>query len=64
MKKKYTDNKLEKLWNDLGDIPINENEEIEEPFLFFDEGTLREDIWKWFDENYSKGVVYLMYNVE
>lgn len=63
MEKKYTDNELEKLWCNLSNISINEDEEIEESFLFFDKGTLREDIWKWFDEEYSKGVAYLMYNV-
>ena len=53
MEKKYTDNELEKLWCNLSNISINEDEEIEESFLFFDKGTLREDIWKWFDEEYS-----------
>lgn len=30
-----TNLELLKLWGDLGDIPINDNDEIEEPFLHF-----------------------------
>ncbi len=57
------DKKLEDLWQQLGDVPINpKTEHIEEPFLHFPAGTDREDIWHWFDERHSKGVAYLMYH--
>jgi hypothetical protein len=59
---KFTDIELEKLWGDLGDIPIDEAECIELPFLHFPVGTYREDIWHWFDEEHSEGVNKLMYN--
>lgn len=64
---------LEKLWKQFADVPMNhETEKIEAPFLhlpmsnddylvYFDIGTPREDIWHWFDERHSKGVVYLLY---
>lgn len=64
---------LEKLWEIFGDIPMDpETECIEEPFYVepgdvsigtdcFPKGTHREDIWHWFDERHSKGVVYLLY---
>ena len=37
------------LWNRLGDIPTNEDNEIEEPFLHFGVGTETTDIWIWFE---------------
>lgn len=65
---------LEQIWKQFADHPINpETEKIEAPFLHlpmsnddyfvsFDAGTTKEDIWRWFDERHSKGVVYLLYN--
>lgn len=59
------DAKLEQLWGEFADIPMNpETEKMEEPFLHFPAGTDREDIWSWFDERHSKGVVYLLYGTE
>lgn len=56
------DIELEKLWKQFGDLPMDpDTEKIEEPFLSFPAGTDREDIWHWFDERHSKGVVYLLY---
>lgn len=53
------DEVLEFLWERLGEIPVNDDGEIEEDFMGYEEGTNREDIWSWFDENYSKGVYFL-----
>lgn len=58
--KKHDDRELEKLWRVLGDIPVNDNGETEESFIDFPPGTQREDIWQWFDEKYSRGVVALL----
>ena len=59
------DAKLEQLWGEFADIPMNpETEKMEEPFLHFPAGTDREDIWSWFDERHSKGVVHLLYGTE
>lgn len=56
------DIELEKLWKQFEDLPMDpDTEKIEEPFLIFPAGTDREDIWHWFDERHSKGVVYLLY---
>lgn len=58
-----TDRKLEELWAALEDVSMDpETETIEERFLDFPAGTSRETIWHWFDERYSRGVYYLMYN--
>ncbi len=56
------DAELERLWNELEDVPMNpETEEIETAFLHFPAGTNREKIWEWFDERYSRGVAKLMH---
>ena len=64
---------LELLWKQFAEVPMDpETEKTEAPFLHlpmndadylvsFDAGTPREDIWHWFDERHSKGVVYLLY---
>lgn len=56
------DKALEVLWDEFGDIPMDpETEEMEDIFLSFPAGTPRMDIWRWFDERYSKGVAALLY---
>lgn len=64
MDKKYSDEQLEEMWLNLGDISIDEDENIDDDFMFWGKGTFREDIWCWFDEKHSKGVVWLMYDLE
>lgn len=51
---------LETFWNELSDIPVDDYGIIQESFLWWPEGTDREDIWHWFDEKYPDGVVKLM----
>lgn len=41
-----------------------DTEEIEEQFLDFQAGTHREEIWRYFDERRSKGVVYMLYGID
>lgn len=61
--REMTDEMLELLWGMLEDIPMNpETECMEEAFLTFPAGTHREEIWHWFDQQYSKGVAYLLYD--
>lgn len=62
---KSRDVKLEELWAQLGDIPMNpDTEKLEEDFLdIFPHGTAREEIWHWFDQRHSKGVAYLLYGI-
>lgn len=64
----YNDSRLEKIWEDFGDVLIDyDNEDypdgiIEEDWFIFEAGTDRMEIWHWFDEHYSKGVYKLMFN--
>lgn len=56
------DRVLERLWSELEDVPMDPDTEcLEAPFLHFPIGTQREDIWHWFDQRHSKGVVHLLY---
>lgn len=57
---KMTDIEIEKLWDELEDVPIDENECIDIDWRNWSKGTHREEIWHWFDENHSKGVGWLM----
>jgi hypothetical protein len=49
------------LWGQLGRIPINGNECIEETFEHFTAGTFREDIWHWFESHFGVRVYDLMF---
>jgi len=49
------------LWHDFSDIPINDLDEIETPFLHFPAGTCRFDVWHWFDERWPGGVHELLF---
>lgn len=46
----------EKLWEQLGDIPIDDDECIKEEFIGFQPGTHREDIWHWFESTFNLSV--------
>lgn len=59
------DSLLEDLWKTLTDVPINpDTEDMEENWFIFPKGTNREEIWDWFDEQHSKGIGWIMENIE
>lgn len=47
---------IEKLWSAFGDVGIDDQDRITEPFMDWEAGTDRFDIWHWFDEQYPGGV--------
>lgn len=56
------DTELEKMWDKFADVPMDpETERLDADFMHFPAGTDREDVWHWFDERHSKGIVYLLY---
>lgn len=63
--KKYSNPKItdqvQALWEDLGNIPVNENMEIQEVFGGFTVGTSAEDIWHWFEDAFDISVHELMF---
>ena len=52
---------MEMFWDEFGDIPIDDNDETLESYLWWPVGTNRFDIWHWFDEKYPGGVAKLMH---
>ena len=62
------DTYLEEKWDELTDVPFNENEKgellLEKNWFMFDERTSRKEIWHWFDKRHSKGVAWLLYDYE
>jgi len=61
---KFSDELLEMFWEILGNVCIDEDENIDEDFWIWEKGTFREDIWHWFDEKHSKGVGWLVNEYE
>ena len=57
----WVESQLKDLWEQFGEIPINDWDEIEKPFLHFPAGTYRFDIWHWFDERWPGGVYDLLF---
>lgn len=58
------DEVLEYLWEEFGDVLIDDNECILDDFIGFKRGTHREEVWHWFDIHHSKGVSFLMFGEE
>lgn len=58
---KYSDDELKQYWSELGNIPFDEHECIEEEFYFFPVGTDKSEIWQWFDQKHSVGTYKLMH---
>ena len=58
------DEQIEQLWEELDNIPFDENDQMElilaEDWNGFERGTDRNTIWQWFNEQHSKGIVHLM----
>ena len=56
---------IEMMWRDC-DVPINDYEEIDDDWCGWERFTPREDIWRWFDEQYALygGVHALMFPSE
>lgn len=54
---------IKALWAEFADCPINDHEETLESFCGWPVFTDREEIWRWFDEQYAEwgGVHVLMF---
>lgn len=51
------------LWFELGNVPVDEDANLDEEFLWFEKGTDREEVWHWFEEHYDLSVAeMLMYD--
>ena len=58
------------LWEELGDIPVNEEDELDEVFdpegfdAVFDKGTDKFEVWHWFEETFNISVAKDLMNLE
>lgn len=62
----HRDQELQKLWNELEDVPFDFTEEhldgiLAENWAGFEAGTDKYEIWHWFDDQYSESIYHLMY---
>lgn len=55
-KVKIMNKSVKELWQELGNISINDNEHIEQVFKHFPIGTPREHIWHWFENTFDISV--------
>lgn len=59
------DAEVEKLWDGLTNVPFDKREDgslyLSRDYGPFHKGDVREEIWHWFDEQYSRGMYYLLY---
>lgn len=55
-KNKCSIEELDRMWTEFGDIPIDNDDNIEEAFYDWPAGTCRFDIWHWFDAQYPMGL--------
>lgn len=68
-KNNITDGEIEKLWDEFEDVLFIEDEDccdccglaLASPWMYWDEGTSRDTIWRWFSQHYSKGLSGLLY---
>ena len=44
------------LWEELGDVIVDDNDCIENPWRTFEAGTSRYDIWHWFESFFGVSV--------
>lgn len=56
----FSEQEIEELWNLFKKIPISGDGTILEEFLGFANGVSQEEVWRWFDEEYSGGICRLM----
>lgn len=63
-----SDEQIESLWKEFGNIPLDEDEEgrlvLAEDWRNFKKGTWLDDVWTWFDEIHSKGIGWLYENIK
>lgn len=45
------------LWAEFANIPIDEQDRIDVPFLDFEKGTDRFEIWHWFETKFDCSIV-------
>lgn len=53
-----------RLWNDLGKVPVDDKDCIDEDWHIFKKGTSKFDIWSWFEEEFHLSVAIDLMHLE
>ena len=51
------------VWELLSDVPVTEDDDIDEPFLDFPKGTDKFEIWHWFEETFDVSIAQRYFNL-
>ena len=52
----------QEIWSQLTDVTVNEDDEIDTPFLTFPAGTDRKAIWSWIEDEFDVSIHDLMWS--
>ena len=55
---------VEKSWEEFKTVPLDRNGCLKKSWYAFPKGTNKNDVYDWFNRNYSKGLAYLMEEVK
>lgn len=64
MKNKTLPSHVTDLWDALGNVPIDEDDQIEIEWCGFGIGTHREEIWSWFESEFDCSVAVDLMRLE
>ena len=62
--KEFSDEDVEKLWEEFETLYSDEKKALPSDWRMFQVGTDIRHVWRWFDENHSEGLVWLMNEYE
>lgn len=48
-----------RLWDEFGDVPVDEDDQLTESWLDFEKGVSRFDVWHWFEDSFGYPIAYL-----
>src|SRR3989344_4987293 len=51
------------LWSILGDVPVNEDDELDDNFLLFEKGSDKFEVWHWFEDKFDISVAKDLMNI-
>ena len=58
------DKNVKMLWKEFQSVPVDRNGNLKAAWYAFPKGTNKNDVYDWFNRNYSKGLAYLMEEVK
>lgn len=58
------DKNIETLWKEFQSVPVDCNGNLKTAWYAFPKGTNKNTVYDWFNRHYSKGLSYLMEEVE